>query len=232
MDRELKELLDRLSEISAKGYIPTVRKGNTGVGMTLEAELGIAENNWGSADWKGRIEIKAQREETSSKITLFTKSPKRMVGLKWAEIVQRYGYQDQNGRWAIYRTFTTQREVEGWQLWTNNNRLILSYGQTDIGEWSLDDLFDNLSNKLRGTAFVFARTKIIDGREHFHYHRYVIGEWIRKDRFIQMLENGEIVVDFRMHLREDGSCRDHGTAFRIESRKIPNLFDETMKDQL
>ncbi|RMG26805.1 MAG: hypothetical protein D6732_20970 [Methanobacteriota archaeon] len=232
MEKELEELLDRLREISEKGYIPTRRKGNTGVGMTLEAELGIAENNRGSADWKGIIELKAQREDTPSKITLFTKSPRRIVSMKWADIVLKYGYQDQNGRWAIYRTFSTQRSVEGWRLRTQQGQLILSYEETDIGAWNLDDLFDVLRKKLQGTVFVFAKTRKIDNIEHFHYHRYMIGERIRKNRFLRMLEKGEIVVDFRMYVREDGTCRDHGTAFRIAAGKIPDLFDETTENRL
>lgn len=61
----------RFSKIKAKGYIQSKRKGNTGVGYTLEQELKIEENNIALPDING-IEIKAHRDHSSSLVTLFT----------------------------------------------------------------------------------------------------------------------------------------------------------------
>ena len=63
-------LIEKLKEISAMGWIPNARKGNSGgIGNTLEDLLGIKENNLpipNAAEW----ELKAQRLNSSSLTTL------------------------------------------------------------------------------------------------------------------------------------------------------------------
>ena len=55
------ELLDMMKNIAAKGYIRTLRAGDTGVGFTLETLLGIPANSSKAPDYKG-IEIKSGRQ--------------------------------------------------------------------------------------------------------------------------------------------------------------------------
>lgn len=66
-----KSLITALIAIRNKGWIPTGRKNNDGgVGNTLEDLLGIEENNLptpNAAEW----ELKAQKKDTTSLITLF-----------------------------------------------------------------------------------------------------------------------------------------------------------------
>ena len=38
--------------------------------------------------------------------------------------------------------------------------------------------------------------------------------------------SGDIIVELRMHLRPDGSARNHGTAFRCRKHKLQTLFRE------
>ena len=44
------QLKETLSDINRRGYIVSLRKGNTGIGYTLETLLGVAENNLRSPD--------------------------------------------------------------------------------------------------------------------------------------------------------------------------------------
>lgn len=68
-------LIDALVEIRKKGWIKTKRKNNDGgIGNTLEDLLGLKENNLplpNASEW----ELKAQRKNTSSLITLFHTEP-------------------------------------------------------------------------------------------------------------------------------------------------------------
>jgi hypothetical protein len=68
-------LISALVEIRQKGWIPTGRKNNDGgVGNTLEDLLGIEENNLplpNATEW----ELKAQKKDTTSLITLFHMEP-------------------------------------------------------------------------------------------------------------------------------------------------------------
>ena len=69
------ELIAKFKKIYAKGWIKNVRGRNDGaVGNTLEDLLGIPENNLpipNAAEW----ELKAQRAETSSLLTMFHMEP-------------------------------------------------------------------------------------------------------------------------------------------------------------
>ncbi|MCD4665396.1 MAG: MvaI/BcnI restriction endonuclease family protein [Bacteroidales bacterium] len=68
-------LVEALKKIRDKGWIPTGRKNNDGgVGNTLEDLLGIEENNLplpNAAEW----ELKAQKKNTTSLVTLFHMEP-------------------------------------------------------------------------------------------------------------------------------------------------------------
>ena len=47
------ELIQKLKVISSKGFVSSLRQGDTGVGMTLESLLGISANSSKAPDYKG-----------------------------------------------------------------------------------------------------------------------------------------------------------------------------------
>lgn len=75
-ERDLNLLRKRLQEIKEMGWIKNQRPGNVGgVGNTLEDLLNVAENNCQLPDF-GTWELKSQRAETGSLLTLFHCEPK------------------------------------------------------------------------------------------------------------------------------------------------------------
>lgn len=64
-----------------KGFIPSHRKHNTGIGKTFEDIMNVEENNSCIADYEDIIELKSQREYTESMISLFTKAPSHPKGI-------------------------------------------------------------------------------------------------------------------------------------------------------
>lgn len=74
-DDKFKEAIE---QVEKKGFIQSHRTGDTGVGKTLEDELGVEENSVQAADL-GEVELKATRRDSNSKLTLFTKAPKSVV---------------------------------------------------------------------------------------------------------------------------------------------------------
>jgi hypothetical protein len=69
------EFLRKMTNIKAMNYVPSHRKGPTGIGKTLEDLLGIKENNIPGPDFT-KHELKSARVNSASMITLFTKAPK------------------------------------------------------------------------------------------------------------------------------------------------------------
>ena len=87
------ELISKLKDIKAQGWILNTRKGNDGsVGNILEDLLGIEENNLpipNSAEW----ELKCQRKKTKSMPTLFHTEPSpRALKLVPSLLLPKYGW--------------------------------------------------------------------------------------------------------------------------------------------
>jgi hypothetical protein len=61
---EKNTLRNKLQKVKKMGYVVSMRKGNTGIGYTLETLLGIAENNIKLPDL-GTIELKSKRKNAS-----------------------------------------------------------------------------------------------------------------------------------------------------------------------
>ena len=57
----MEEVKQKLREICEEGYVPSLRKGATGIGYTLETKLGIEENNVSDSDIDGVCELKTRR---------------------------------------------------------------------------------------------------------------------------------------------------------------------------
>jgi len=90
------ELINALKLIKAKGWIRNQRPGNVGgVGNTLEDLLGIDENNLpipNASEW----ELKAQRSNTTSLLTLFHSEPSpRTMNLVPRLLLLKYGWPHQ-----------------------------------------------------------------------------------------------------------------------------------------
>ena len=87
----MEEVKQKLREICEEGYVPSLRKGATGIGYTLETKLGIEENNVSDSDIDGVCELKTRRSGGSSRITAFCVSP--VWALKPRKLVEKFGYQ-------------------------------------------------------------------------------------------------------------------------------------------
>ncbi|MBU1102134.1 MvaI/BcnI restriction endonuclease family protein [Patescibacteria group bacterium] len=90
------DLINKLKQISAMGWIPNARRGNAGgVGNALEDLLGIKENNLpipNAAEW----ELKTQRANTTSLTTLFHIEPSpRAIRFVPQVLLQKYGWAHQ-----------------------------------------------------------------------------------------------------------------------------------------
>ncbi len=72
--KTLEEVKQQLITIKAMGFVKTHRAHDAGVGKTLEDLLGITENNISLPDI-GEIELKSQRIDTGSMLTVATKAP-------------------------------------------------------------------------------------------------------------------------------------------------------------
>jgi len=221
---DLDEFKRKIRELRKREYIETRRMGNTGIGYTLEQEIGLTENNIAGPDLEN-IELKSQRREVSNKVTIFTFN-RGIWKIRQRNLIEKYGYIDTTGRKALYCTVSNKPNPQGLYLCVIGSRLNLFHEDgTLIAEWEVRDLIHTFSSKMPNLIMVIADTRMNSrGREEFLYNEAYYLSGVNEDIFFGYIRHGIIVVDIRMHLKESGSVRNHGTAFRIEEKYLINCF--------
>lgn len=229
------ELLHRLRDISAMGFVPSLRKGDTGVGFTLESLLGISANASKKPDFKG-IELKSGRRKSGSghRSTLFSQVPswEQSKSQSTKEILLRHGYRDNaRGRLSLNCTLSASPNSQGLFLQVSSSgeyveamKFLPSSAPEAVVVWPLRALRERLSNKHRETFWVKAKSKIIRAKEHFHYIEVIHTQRPLVDNFAPLIDVGKIEVDFLMHIKSNGSARDHGYLFKISPSNLDLLF--------
>lgn len=221
---DVNELKEKLKAIKDLGWIASKRRGNTGIGYTLETLLGIKENNLKDPDF-GDIELKSQRKDVSNRITMFTFN--RAVWKKrQKDLIEKYGYVDSTGRKALYCTVNTRPNPQGLYLKVEDEKLRLYYvDNTLIAEWDIKNLVDTFQQKMPALVVVIADSRInSEGREEFHFNEAYYLKNPDINNFIHLLKKDIIIVDIRMHLKKNGAVRNHGTAFRIDEKYLYLCF--------
>lgn len=223
-----------MREIDIKGFFPTLRDGDTGIGYTLEETWGIVENNSGEPDLIYKeipVELKAQRTSATSRVTLMTKTP-RWDPLDPKEIMEKFGYKDKNGRQALKITlYLDSFNNKGFKLEFNHERLNIVHRTGGVvAYFDVQELMGKLHEKLyENLLLVLADNKRINGKEYFHYKNALLLTHLSEDAFRKLFKEGLIVWEFRMHIKENGSVRDHGPGFRLSRLHIKKLFDNSQQ---
>ena len=85
--------------------------------------------------------------------------------------------------------------------------------------WGFDDLFHKAGTKLNKTVYAIADRKLRKGNEYFYYRRFLMLEDFQLHRFIDVIECGDILVDF-----DARTGHNHGTKFRLRPSAYPSLY--------
>ena len=216
------DLPTELGKLKSKGWISSHREGDTGIGKTIEDLLGIKENPLTQPDCTYHgvpVEIKAHRIQAKSMITLFTLEPE-VRHLNDVELMQRYGYENGSGRRALKVTLTTNEFTpQGLKLETNNSITIIDTEGTRLWTWTVSDI----KLKLHNLCIIYCDSKTEKGHEYFAVQNAILVTDLNEKSFFDLVRDGIVKIDLRMHTKESGASRNHGTAFRTAN------FDELTK---
>lgn len=254
-EHELELLKIRLEEIKKMGWVKNQRPGNIGgIGNTLEDLLDVAENNLQAPDF-GEWELKSQRANSGSLLTLFHYEPKpRNVSIVRDVLLPLYGWPHQKAgtqypadeksfRQTINTTFYSERGFTV-HIDRKNQRILVSFNfskiqsrhaqwrdflKTGVGTgdvrptpyWTFADIEEKLNTKLKNLMYVKAETRYIKGEEYFRYNKIEAYIDPTLDRFLKLLEDGMIYVDF-----DARTGHNHGTKFRIRPEEKVNLYQQ------
>ena len=234
MYKNIEDFKEALRGIKAKGFVASLRSSDTGIGYTLEELLGIEENNIPLADLGNDIELKAFRKDSASLLTLFTCEPLPSGGSRDKMLLDKFGYKkrDNDRQKELYctinsRVFNPQTLKIGVEK--DKIRLISSVENIDI-YWIAEQLKERFLQKLPKLITVKAEARLReDGKEEFYYSEAHLLKGFSFESFKNMVSKDIITVDLRMHLREKGTVRNHGTAFRIRKSKLGGCFQESIR---
>ena len=249
-----KELIRRFKEIKAMGWIENGRHGNAGgVGNTLEDLLGIEENNLpipNAAEW----ELKAQRGDTTSLITLFHTEPSpRAIKFVPSVLLPKYGWRHQDAgakyppsEMSFRQTISANTRSDrgfGVVIDRENQRVLISFDASSVDPRHTDWLqqvekrvglaelspqpywgFDDLEHK--------AGTKLLNA----FYARAEVKRENGKEyyRYSSVLMLKKFSFDkFLIELNKGNIYVDfdartghnHGTKFRMRQNCLPDLYE-------
>lgn len=232
------ELKERFEKIKELGFVEAHRNGDTGIGKTFEDLLGKKEDNLATPDYKD-IEIKSQREATSSMITLFTKSPDFP---KCVNTYLRESFGNISPEYEGKKILHTTINATNYNTHISGNdfkieidyvlkRLVLKVRNHNSKKeifsnayWTFDKIESKLKSKLKYIAYVTADEKKENGKTYFKYTDIKLITGLTLGNFLKALENGDIMVDIRIGVyntgKNKGKTHDHGTGFRITLDKL------------
>jgi len=236
--------------VRSLGRVKTNRKGNTGIGKTLEDIIGVEENNLDAPDLHG-YEIKSQRNLSSSYVTLFTKAPTNPKKVNNTLRLQ-YGSYDEHfpdirvlhtsvfaSRWNSHKSgYSYKLEVENAkeQLCLKIKEASTDRIVEDNIYWDFSTLNKIFNEKLQNLAFIQAHNETINGDEYFTFQKCTLFHGISLESFLNQTINGNIMFDIRIGAYKNinkpktyGKTHDHGSGFRIRREKLSQLFDKVIE---
>jgi hypothetical protein len=228
------ELLKKMREIAARGWIQTVTFGDTGIGATLESCLGIQINSSQNPDYKG-IEIKAKRLRgltAATRSTLFAQVPDWKISrLKSsAEILDSYGYLRGDEKKLYCTVKATGPNPQGLMLTVDERKDLLhevhKSGTTiqDVVSWKFDVLRNRLLTKHNETFWVGAMSERRGGTEFFHYKRVQYTRLPLSTNFHTLCHEGIVTLDHLIKRNAEGRVVEKGPLFKISPNNLELLF--------
>ena len=225
LDAPLCELLSRFDKFQGT-WVDSLRTGDTGIGYTLESLLGIQENNDMKADFLG-IEIKSKRKKENQstvhgKLNLFQQGPEWASKKSAIERIQEIGLLNANGLYSCYSQVTTKPNNLNLALLPDASDLKVDLKKNDvsIGHWLNATLEARLMEKHTRAVFVLASEKITKTRNAYCYDELIYCEQPSINRFMDLISKNQLVFEFTMSQKENGSVRNHGYPWRLNREDL------------
>ena len=237
----------KFEKVKKKGWIESKRNGTTGIGYTFEKMINKNEDNLPIADFDD-TEIKTIHNYLKNKVIhLFNATPDGDYLFPIKEIHQKLAYPDKNN--PQYKVFNIDVSATSYTNIGYNKKLILKvdYNEKKIYlkiisdnyeiskmkiSWSFDLINERINNKIKKIAIVGANTKKEKNIELFKYTGYKLYEIRSFDDFIKCIENGYIIITFKIGYvksgKRSGQIHDHGTGFSINYCNFDKLYKSTI----
>ena len=245
------EFVERIKQIKNRGFVPSNRPGDTGIGKTLEDLLDISENNIAGPDFD-IYELKSGRKDSASMLTLFTKAPMPKGANK--SLLEAFGYKQRtkqtrkqqhvtdyvDAKISEQECSTREKELHvtvdsksinsvGLKLEIKNNRIYISNAKNVMAYYEENTLREAFQKKYKKLILVLASNKKEKGKEWFWFNEAYLLEGFNFERFSELVKDGVIKLDLRIGHYPDGSPHDHGTGFRVLPKDRLKCFEKIVR---
>ena len=225
LNQRLSPASERVGELLSAVRSIAGRRLQQGLGYTFESLMGVEENNDKTADLLG-IELKAKLKKDKArgegKTNLFQQAPEWMLSLTNKELIRKIGQRGENGRWSCYSAVTTHENNLGLYLAPIDarDRIDLNKRTEQIGYWPFASLEKRLEEKHSRAVFVKAASSVRTGSTRFAYQELVYCERPKLENFVSLVKTGDILFEFTMSEKENGSIRNHGYPWRLKDQAL------------
>ncbi len=151
------------------------------------------------------------------------------------EVIRKTGYLDKKGRQALKIILSTRRyNPKGYKLEIKgifNKRIaIVHHKLGGVCFFDFKKLIGLIKTKL-GNNFllVLADVKKKGKHEYFNYKEAAYFSGFKEKAFKEMIKDGRIIWEFRLHLKSDTAIRDHGSGFRTARKNLSTMYDKEIK---
>lgn len=240
------KIIEAFKNVKDMGWIESRRSNNTGIGKTFEDYIGVKENNIDEPDLFG-FEIKSHRVVSQSYVTLFTKSPSYPKKAN-SYLKDNFGEFYPNSQLKRLHTSIFANSYNNclrkfsFRLINDkpNKKVYISIieknSKTLLDQtvyYTYNDIEKALTKKLKNLFLVYADSRYNENnKEEFLFKSAIIYTNPSINKFLDMLDNGEIMYDIRIgsykNGKNEGKTHDHGSGFRIKECNIYKLY-ETME---
>lgn len=231
-----KDLLGKLREI-ARQPLKGVGSGDTSIGMTVEAALGIPANSSKKPDYNG-IELKSGRG-AKTRATLFAQVAdwERSPCKSSREILEKYGY-DREDDYKLYCTVSSRKSnSQGLKFEIDARKDDLAEVDSDgniVVIWSGDVLRERLREKHTETFWIQADSYFVDKEEYFKLRSVVHTKGPLLNQLMTLIGSGVITMDHLIKRKGGvgGRVSEKGPLYKIDKRNLPLLFPKPVKHTL
>lgn len=242
MEDNINNLINKFKEIKRKNWIKSINNNSSGIGMTLEKQLNIPENNLPIPDFHN-IEIKAKNEYSKGFITLFNCTPTGPYIKETERLKDEYGYPYKNNKDlkvlnnSIYANKMVSVGINYYfklKIDNKNEKIILQiYNKKrklieEKTYWSFDILKEKSITKTKYLAVFTAQSKVINNYIYYNYDKLEIYKFKSFNEFIKLIEDGVIRITFKIGIfksgERKGQIHDHGTGFDINKKDFIKLY--------
>ncbi len=227
------ELLGKLETIASQGLVEAVCSGDTAIGRSLEAALGVPINSSKAPDYLG-IELKSGRAGIAgreNRATLFACVPdwdlSRCKSSK--QILDEFGY-ERGDQFKLYCTVSSRApnsqglifDIETAERWLRER--CVTPPAREVVIWRLDRLERALSAKHKETFWIKADSVWKGNREFFRLRSVTHTRDPNVPQLERMLLDGTVTMDHLIKRKGSGGAAEKGPLFKIVRSRIPELF--------